>query len=249
MNIHPTSIARDLLPQAVDTLQRLLASACDPAIYYILDAVDGEHSAFGWLRLTTEIHHDGGVRASVWLVPPQVFVVLDGAKPLNLIVSSGELDPPDEKAHAWILADARDVWERRAKGGNQTPPWLPYAAQPDDLLTAILAPYATAAKLAAGRMLVGIETQQPQIAKTADALVAAGNATFVLDADILTRFPSVVRLSLAPTRPAVGNPVLLAVLGAGDQKRSMDKPTPEQKAGAAWFWDAMALLNVEGATA
>lgn len=235
MDISPTAIARDTLPLAIDTVRSLLPAACDPAIYRVLDRCDGDESIFGYLQLTSEIHGNGLSRLVVSVYPPKTNH--SNAKPVQLIVSSGDLEPITGEAHGWLLRVAAYTRHRFAKE-------LPAGdIAPLETLDAIIAPYVTTAKLAAVRMLAGIETQQFLLAQTAQALVDANRAVLLVHAELHSDHSadnSRLRLAVAPVEEAKGDQVELAMIGQGELRTT--QPTDQQKKRAAWFFDAMALL-------
>lgn len=245
MDTTPTAIARDVLPLAHDTVQRLIPAACDPAIYRLLRTFDGDEGIFGYLQITTEIHGNGLSRLVVSLCPPPFRRRHGGCRPVQLMVSSGELAPLTE-AHSWLIQPLLFA-ERRA--GNKLPSGDLPSAQ---TLVATIAPYIAAAKLAAARVLENIATQQPEVANTAHALMAANRAVLLLHADLHSdnsREYSRLHLALAPVPETRGDPVRLAMIGQDVSDIKRTAPTQHHKKRAAWFFDALALLSATAGSA
>jgi len=244
MNANTTDIAKDFFPVVLDTVLYLLQEACEPSAYMLLKALDGK-PGYGFVRATSEIRGDGLQRISIHFCPPVGAPVERKAVPL-LVIGGDENIERNDTEHGWFLracvdterkvrnlVDTKEIKSERVAafgGGVKTIAELDTA----------IASYVAASKLAVARMLVGIETLDALLAKTADYLVAANGSTFALESEL---HPGNLLLRLFVSPPANRSdsaPVPLAVLG--ERPLSLVVPSAEQQHRAAWFFDAMALL-------
>lgn len=244
MNVNTTDIAKDFIPVVLDTAQHLLREACEPSTVLLLKLLDGK-PGYGFLRVASEISGDGLQRIVVQYCPPAGSPA--DRKPVPLLVIGGDENiEPNDKEHGWFLRacvdserNVRTLFDTKEINAEKVAAFgggLKTVAEMD----AAIASYVTASKLAVARMLVGIETLDPLLARTADYLVAANGSTFLLESDLHPDNP-LLRLSVSP--PVMRSDcvaVPLAVLGEGPLSAIV--PTVESERRAAWFFDAMALL-------